>query len=141
MLDYIKILNIALLEIGQKAKKGAETNPEILKYFTETGNAWVKNDETAWCSAFVNWVLYKAGMKGTNLLNARSFLSWGKVTEKPQLADIVVLWRDSKTSWKGHVGFFICEKEKDIMVLGGNQDGQVSIKGYDKNKVLAYLTK
>jgi uncharacterized protein (TIGR02594 family) len=136
----IQILKIALAEIGFRGITGPKTNKQILKYFSELGIAWVKDDDTAWCSAFVNWVLMKAKIKGTGLLNARSFLNWGKKTDTPQMGDIVVLWRESIKSWKGHCGFYICDRGDTIMILGGNQDNSVSIKAYDKKMVLAYLT-
>ncbi len=132
-----KVLDIALTQFGIKEIPGkVENNPMILNYFHEIGQEWVKNDEYAWCSAFVNWCCLKAGLETSGKLTARSWLKIGKKVLKPQMGDIVVLWRVSPKSWKGHVGFFIKETKDLIYILGGNQDNQVSIKAYPKERLL-----
>ena len=99
--------------------------------------------KTAWCAGFVNAVLNQTGDEGTSktdgALSARSFLNWGKSVSEPQEGDVVVFWRESKSSWKGHVGFFAgFDDNGDILVLGGNQNNSVSIKSYDKDRLLGY---
>ena len=131
-------LLIALTQFGAWEWAGKDHNPVILNYFKSIGHGWVKDDETAWCTAFVNWCLLVAGMSHTGKLNARSFLDWGKQIDQPILGDIVVLWRGSKSSALGHVGFFIGKHGKDIFILGGNQDDQVNITKYPASRVLGY---
>lgn len=93
--------------------------------------------QTAWCAGFVNAALREADLGGTNSLMARSFLQWGKEVETPQEGDVVVFWRGSPDSWKGHVGFFAgYDDAGDILVLGGNQGNSVSIKSYPKERLL-----
>ena len=134
------ILNIALSQYGIKEIRGEAHNPEVIKYFNESGFDGEKlGDETAWCSAFVNWCAREAGLEHTGKLNARSWLTVGKVTTSPQPGDVVVLWRSSVDSWKGHVGFFIKETEDQVYMLGGNQGNQVQIAPYAKNRVLNYI--
>lgn len=134
----MKHLEIALKQYGTWEWKGEKHNPEVLKYFKEIGHSWVKDDETAWCSAFINWVCKKANLDFTGKLNARSWLNIGKKINKPEPGDIVVFWRESKSSWKGHVGLFINQTDDFIYVLGGNQSNQVNIKPYHKNRLLSY---
>lgn len=134
----MRTIEIALSQIGIKEITGRRHNPEVLKYFSEIGHTWVKNDETAWCSAFVNWVCMKAGLDRSKKLNARSWLSVGNVITKPRLGDVVIFWRESRTSWKGHVAFFIRETPNWIYVLGGNQNNQVKISAYPKHRLLEY---
>lgn len=134
----MKTIEIALTQIGIKEITGRQHNPEVLKYFRDIGHAWVKDDETAWCSAFVNWVCMKAGLDRSKKLNARSWLSVGNVITKPRLGDVVIFWRESRTSWKGHVAFFIRETPNWIYVLGGNQNNQVKISAYPKHRLLEY---
>jgi len=130
------ILLIATSQIGIR-----EDNDEdrILSYFHEIGHKWVKTDDTAWCAAFVNWVLKEAHVDGTGKLNARSFLDLGKdiSLRKADEGDLVVFWRQSKESAKGHVGFFIGEDGKDIYVLGGNQGNKVCIAKYPIDRLLS----
>jgi uncharacterized protein (TIGR02594 family) len=61
-----KILKLAIAELGQKEISGPQDNPTIVNYAKEAGFAWVDDDETPWCSIFVNWVANKAGLKGSN---------------------------------------------------------------------------
>lgn len=129
---------VALSQYGTQTRDGVAHNPAILKYFADIGHAWVKDDETAWCAAFVNWCLLKAGRKQNGKLNARSFLSYGTETQKPRLGDIVVLWRINKKGPYGHVGFFVREEANLIYILGGNQSGQVKVSAYDKTYLLGY---
>ena len=95
------------------------------------GQNW-NNPLYPWCAEFINDILIKNGIKGTNSLLARSFLSLGEHTDTPELGDIVVLWRESQESIYGHAGFYISENENSFFLLGGNQDGIVKIKSYPK---------
>lgn len=131
-------LQIALAEYDTSSFQGKETNPDVLKYFSETGFSFIHDDETPWCAAFLNWVLQKAGYSFLMKLNARSFLTFGTETKNPTLGDIVVLWRISPTAWQGHVGLFIKETNNLVYILGGNQDGEVSIKAFSKTQLLEY---
>lgn len=135
----IDILNKAFLEYGVSEIKGQKDNPEIIKYFDEIGFDGGKlKDETAWCSAFANWVAKTSGYEFSGKLNARSWLNVGESVKIPEIGDIVVLWRELKDSWKGHVGFYINSDKNYIYILGGNQNNQVNIKPYNKNRLLDY---
>lgn len=132
------ISEIALSQIGIKEIVGKQHNPEVLKYFHEIGHEWVKDDETAWCSAFVNWCAKKANKPFSGKLNARSWLDVGVETKEPKPGDIVVLWRESPDSWKGHVGIFCREQGHYIYILGGNQKNSVCVQAYQKRQLLQY---
>ncbi len=135
----LNIVNIALTQYGVKEIAGRQDNPQVLKYFDEIGfNGTALKDETAWCSALINWVAMKAGKPMSCKLNARSWLKVGKKVTEPQMGDVVVLWRESKQSWKGHVGIFIRRSSNWIYVLGGNQNNQVKISAYRSNRLLGY---
>jgi len=114
-------------------------NPKVLQYFKDVGHAWVKDDETAWCAAFVGAMLKRAGMAHTGKLNARSYLDWGEEVENLDEAiegDIVVFWRGSPDSWQGHVGFYVKHDETYVYVLGGNQGNQVNVRPYKRDRLL-----
>lgn len=130
---------IALSQFGIKEIVGSKDNPEVLKYFDEIGFDGSKlKDETSWCSAFANWVAKKANKDYTKRLDARSWLKVGKETNQPEPGDVVVFWRESPKSWKGHVGFYVNETKDHINVLGGNQSNQVKISAYPKSRLLGY---
>ena len=135
----MKAIEVALTQVGVKEIPGNRDNPEIMKYFIEMGfDASKMRDETAWCSAFVNWCAIKAKRPHSGKLNARSWLKIGSRTYSPSLGDVVVFWRESPKSWKAHVGFFIAARNGLIYTLGGNQKNAVNMSAYPRSRVLAY---
>jgi uncharacterized protein (TIGR02594 family) len=127
---------IAKTQLGVKELSGSRNNPRIVEYHrTAVGNL---ADSVPWCSSFVNWVVIKAGINGTNKGNARSWLNWGQKLSKPIPGCVVVFWRDSPSSWKGHVGFYVGDAGSYVKVLGGNQGNAVTISTYPKSRVLGY---
>ena len=132
------LLKKALSQYGIKEVPGIKNNPEIMKYFHAINKDWVQGDETAWCSAFINWTCIESGKQSSGELNARSWLKVGKAVTSPTLGDIVIYWREAPDSWKGHVGIYITEEASLIWTLGGNQDDMVCIKPYHKARLLGY---
>ncbi len=138
-LDNSRLINIALSQYGYKEVAGRAHNPHILKYFEATNSSAVAiEDETSWCSAFVNWVAKEANMQRSNALNARSWLKIGIEVTEPSRGDLAIFWRESKTSWKGHVAFFVRKTDTEIYVLGGNQNNSVNISAYPISQLLGY---
>lgn len=134
-----KTLEIALQEYGVKEVPGRKHNARIIEYFTSCGLDTDKmTDETAWCSAFINWVCKEANAETSGKLNARSWLNVGCGVSNPEPGDVVVLWRDSPESWKGHVGIFVKQTRNYVYIIGGNQSNAVNIKAYPKERVLDY---
>jgi uncharacterized protein (TIGR02594 family) len=123
---------------GLKELKGENDNPLILKFFDRIGHSWVKSDETAWCSAFINYLAKENGYEMSGKLDARSWLNVGQETNVPNPGDIVIFWRESPQSWKGHVGIFVRDDGNQIYTLGGNQNNSVCIKPYPKSRLLGY---
>jgi uncharacterized protein (TIGR02594 family) len=66
-------MDVARAEIGVEETPGPGTTPRIREYHQHT-SLLAKDDETAWCASFVNWVLDKAGYPANHKPNARSFL-------------------------------------------------------------------
>lgn len=113
-------------------------NPKVVKYFKDVGHAWVKDDETAWCAAFVGAMLKRSGLPHTGKLNARSYLNWGEpvALDDAQPGDVVVFSRGDRNGWQGHVAFFVRKEGSKIVVLGGNQKNQVNEKPYAATRLL-----
>lgn len=136
-----KLIQVAVNELGQKEISGPAENQSIVRYAQEGGSfEWKSEEDTPWCSIFVNWCAKKTGLKGSGLASARSWLVAGQTVDNPQPGDIVVFWRESRDSWKGHVGFFFgfSRDGKRVFCLGGNQGNQVSISSFDVDQVLGY---
>lgn len=134
---YPKHYEIALKELGVSEIVGKKHNSRILEYHKAT-SLQASDDETAWCSSFVNWCLKGAGIAGTNKANARSFLNWGSVVSEPKTGDVVVFWRGKKDGWQGHVAFYVSHDSKYITVLGGNQSNKVCYAKYPASQLLGY---
>ncbi len=130
----------AVAELGEKEIRGPEHNPTIVGYAKEAGFEWINDDETPWCSIFINYCAKVCNLQGSNKLNARSWLFIGATIENPEPGDIVVFWRESINSWKGHVGVFFgfSKNGKRVYCLGGNQGNQVSISAFPTKTVLGY---
>ena len=136
-----KWMSVARNEIGVKEYSGNADNPDVLKYLKSVDTLSMsaqRNDETAWCSAFVNWCMEEVKVKGTEKANARSWLKWGKKLTIPKVGCVTVLWRGNPDGWQGHVGFFVKETSSYVYLLGGNQGDQVKIQRYPKNRILGY---
>lgn len=134
-----RIYTAASAYLGLREWPGAKHNPKILDMFEDVGHGWVRDDETSWCAAFVGSVLAEAGYLGTGSLAARSYREWG--VEVPlasaRRGDVVVFWRESPSSWKGHVGFYHSHDSHNVYVLGGNQGNAVSIAAYPVARLLS----
>jgi uncharacterized protein (TIGR02594 family) len=129
-----EVLKIAEAEIGVHETSGPESTARINEYAACT-SLKAKSDEVPWCSSFINWVICKAGGKGTNSAMARSWLSWGEPVN-PFPGCIVVFKRGTYPS--GHVAVFLERKGESISVVGGNQSDRVKVSAYHKADVLGY---
>jgi len=135
---------LAFAEIGVREYAGAADNPRILEYLhsTSLGDVEASRDSTAWCSAFVNWCVERAGYAGTDSARARDWAHWGQALVAPRRGCIAVFRRPCSSKDKkkscGHVAFFIDEIGNGVRVLGGNQGDQVCIASYPRDDVLSY---
>jgi uncharacterized protein (TIGR02594 family) len=129
-------LEIALAEQGVKEYPGDGDNPRIVEYLRSTTleAPMRNNDETAWCSAFVNWCIERAGYEGTDSAWAKSWLNWGKKIDKPRRGCVVIFTRVGG----GHVGFYMGATKTTITVLGGNQSDEVNQSSQSRANLLGY---
>ena len=135
--DYTPAFRAAVNEVGIKEYSGENQNPRIIEYH-KACELKAKTDEIAWCSAFVNWCMLQVGEIRTESAAAISWTKWGKETNEPRIGDIVV-FRRTDSSWRGHVGFYVAQDEKRVLVLGGNQRNEVSFQWYQKKTSKLYL--
>ncbi|MFI5355446.1 MAG: TIGR02594 family protein, partial [Desulfobaccales bacterium] len=124
-------LLIARQEVGVHENSApGQDNPRILEYLESTTYDGGLTDEVPWCSAFVNWCVTKAGLKGTNSAAASSWLTWGQKLDQPRLGCITV--------FNHHVGFYAGSAGDHFLLLGGNQSNAVNTEHKDPSDVLAY---
>jgi uncharacterized protein (TIGR02594 family) len=123
---------------GLSEIEGGQHNPLIVAFFHDIGFDWVKDDETAWCSACINYFAQKYEYERSGSLMARSWLNVGEIITEPQLGDVVVFWRGSQYSALGHCGLYINKNETYIWTFGGNQANSLNIAPYSKGRLLGY---
>lgn len=110
-------------------------NPLIVEFFSAT-SVPANNDMVAWCAAFANWCMERAGRVGSRSAASQSFIASKafKKTNDPEVGDLIVFTCYDKSSGKslglGHVAF-VGEKPANgrVKVIGGNQskDGRSSV--------------
>jgi uncharacterized protein (TIGR02594 family) len=139
--------SIARRFIGLKEVAGVASNPQILAMLRLDEN-WPEGDETAWCSAFVNYVAWLLRLPRSKSLTARSWLQVGipiQLAEAAADGDVVILQRGGGNQpgpevieAPGHVGFFAGYDagRKIVQLLGGNQGNAVGIASFPAERIL-----
>ena len=110
----------------------ADGNQRIHEYFLATSYHPGVGTHEAWCSAFANWCMRQAGLQGTNLAAAASWLNWGVELSTPRHGCIMVIhWAGSHSGSGNHVTFFDHDAGDHIFYFGGNQTHlhQISLSG------------
>jgi uncharacterized protein (TIGR02594 family) len=143
----ISAFSIAQRFIGIKEASGVASNPQILAML-RLDESWPEGDETAWCSAFVNYVAWILRLPRSKSLAARSWLQVGIPIQPGQAvadSDVVVIQRGDGAqpgpeviNAPGHVGFFAgYDAERGLVqLLGGNQGDSVSIASFPAQRIL-----
>lgn len=126
--------------LGLKEGPDALDNPTILDWASEVGvKSTYKSDDVAWCGLFVAHCI-SATLPGEplphDLLAARAWERFGHATQ-PTPGAVMVFWRVSPTSGKGHVGFYLGEDDDAYYILGGNQSDSVSVTWVTKARFVA----
>ncbi|WP_119681784.1 NlpC/P60 family protein [Indioceanicola profundi] len=128
----------ALRLVGLMEDPSPASNPRLLHMALEL-NIDYTDDDVPWCG------LFTAHCIGTTLpeeqlppipLRARNWERFGEAIT-PVRGAILVFWRDSIASGKGHVGFYHGESTTHFYVLGGNQSNGVNIAKLNKGRFLA----
>jgi uncharacterized protein (TIGR02594 family) len=90
-----------------------------------------------WCATFMNMVLARTGYAGTGSDAARSFASYGKRVNDPQVGAIAVLTRGKSN---GHVGIVTgIDANGNPIIISGNHGKRVGEATYPRNRVIAYV--
>ncbi len=133
---------LAKEEHGQTEIAGPQHNQRIFQYH-EVTTLRAKDDETPWCSSFINWCLGKSDFPITKSAAARSWVNYGQEVAKNDLkiGDIVVFKRGNN-NWQGHVAFYAGQRRRykmddQILCLGGNQKNKVCYQWYSVSKLIA----
>lgn len=131
-------MEVAKTYLGLREIKGPVHEAKIVELFRLCGHGWVRDDETAWCAAFVGGVFAKCGIPGTGKLTARSYERWGQKLSTPIYGCVGVKARAGGASWQGHVGFVVGASADKIILIGGNQSDMVSIAAFPREDFTAF---
>ena len=86
-----------------------------------------------WCADFMNFVLRRAGGKGTQSRAARSFLDYGKKLDGPRVGAIAILYR--KGPKNGHVGVVRgTDGQGNPILVSGNHGPTVRSRSMPRKK-------
>ena len=137
-----KLIQVALKYYGKREVEGPKSDPWVLSIIKKLFPYATDDSKISWCSIFIHHLCDEAGIqipKDKNSGLARSWLKFGKpiTLEHAEPGDIVIFWRESVNSWKGHVALYVNDRGNGmIRVLGGNQNDSVSIASYEKSRIL-----
>jgi uncharacterized protein (TIGR02594 family) len=137
---YVTLYDIAQRFVGQKEVPGDFSNPAVLAML-RLDNPGIKDDETPWCSGFMNWCAWLLRLPRSKSLAARSWLGVGHAValDKAEVGyDVVVLSRPAAGPAAGHVGLFagLSQDGKNVLLLGGNQGDAVSIAEFPVERIV-----
>ena len=132
--------------IGIKEQAGREVHNSQIMAMLKLDTSYPREDETPWCSAFMNYICWLLDLPRSKSLRARSWLRVGRPVELERARpgfDVVILSRGlnapgpSVIKAPGHVGLYSGQTyNHSVELLGGNQNDSVSIKSYPASRVL-----
>jgi uncharacterized protein (TIGR02594 family) len=146
MLVYVTPYTLALRFEGLAELPGAVHNPQVLSMLQLVDKS-VHDDETPWCSAFVNYCTFLLDTPRSKSLAARSWLRVGTpvpLTDARPGYDVVVLSRGKYAPGPmvldapGHVGFYVrtLHTPERVVLFGGNQGDKVCFEEFPAERVL-----
>jgi uncharacterized protein (TIGR02594 family) len=124
--------------MGTREVAGRGSNPVIEDWAARLGIPY-RGDDIPWCGLFVAHCIGATlpdEVLPAHPLGARNWARFGSDC-RPGLGSILVFWRESRASGKGHVGFYAGEDDTGLYVLGGNQSDAVNIKRLPRTQFLA----
>jgi uncharacterized protein (TIGR02594 family) len=119
---------------------GDRDNPVILDWADDL-DIHYPGDEVPWCGLFVGHCIGSTLPEEslpTSLLSARAWEKFGQKMS-PRYGAVMVFWRISEQSGKGHVGFYTGEDDDAYRILGGNQSDSVCYEWVSKTRFRAAL--
>lgn len=133
----------ATIELGVKEYTSDGKNPRITEYFTAAGMPYL-DQQTSWCGVFLAYCLQKAGYTFgpqfvRKLANSQTWFGFPERVGPPQVGDVVILTNQQDGRF-GHVGLFVQETDRAVLLLGGNQKNEVCYCWYKKNGKILKMT-
>lgn len=130
-------LREAKQHLGTSELPGPPSNETINNFFHDAGFKDIRDDSIPWCAAFVGAMLQRSGYTPSLSLLARSYMPWGSALDAPIKGAIAIFPRGSNPA-EGHVGFISGINSQTLEILGGNQNNQVCLQNWEKDKALGF---
>jgi uncharacterized protein (TIGR02594 family) len=117
------------------------TDDTLGSHIAAEARRWIGTNPTTratlWCARFMNFVLDRLGLPGTSSDAAKSFASYGKPLEGPEIGAIAVMDRKGG----GHVGVVSgFDKDGDPIIISGNYSRRVAEAVYARSRIVTYVS-
>lgn len=125
-------------EIVRRVGLHENKNNTQLSQWLKSEGVGVNPSRTPWCGDAVETALLRSLGDievPDNPLLAKNWTTFGTKLDKPLFGAIMVFWRESKQSHKGHVGFYVGEQGDYYRILGGNQSNAINVSLLRKNRL------
>lgn len=104
---------------------------------SQIGNGAIYGRSNLWCARFMNYVVQRAGYRGTGSDMASSFASYGTRVYSPQVGAIAVMSRGRRG---GHVGVVSgIDANGNPIIISGNHGRRVAEAPYSRRRIYAYV--
>lgn len=126
--------------LGTSEAAGPADNPDVLAMHSAVDGSALP-DAVPWCSSFVVWALARSGLSVPAGVTRRA-RSWLRAAELDTLEleraphGAIAVLRRGTSSWQGHVGFLVGRTRSLLLLLGGNQQDQVTVEPYASGDLL-----
>mgnify|MGYP001572624239 CR=1 FL=1 len=135
--NYAPWLVVAFGELGQQELTGPKHNPRILEYHAAT-DLKATSEQIPWCGGLIALCLKLCGIEPPEgAATARSWLNLKIALTEPKVGAITILKRGSNPM-EGHVGLYLANDDKNIVLLSGNVGNKVAISKFNINDLLGY---
>jgi len=139
-------LAVAISELNAGAKEigGNNMGKFVAKYLKPAGLV----PPESWCASFVSWCFYETvgedkkkmpfqySPGARNLLEIFKAKKWSFSDGSKALpGDIIVWWRESQASWKGHIGFVHHVADGFVYTIEGNKSSKVEGFKYPLSRI------
>ncbi len=124
--------------MGTKEVLGSKNNPDILDWANDLDIQY-SGDDVPWCGLFVAHCVGATLPQEPLPANPLGARQWGRFGEstQPRVGAVMVFWRTSPQSGKGHVGFYVGEDNGAYQILGGNQSNSVCLAWISKSRFVS----
>ncbi|MCG7373997.1 TIGR02594 family protein [Pseudomonas luteola] len=124
--------------IGTEEVLGKRSNPVILDWADRMSIDYA-GDHEPWCGLFVAHCIGSTMTSEPLISHPLRARAWAKagMPSEPGVGAIMIFWRESEESEKGHVGFYSGEDSDSYRILGGNQSEKVCFTWIHRSRLLA----